>query len=121
MIAILAVTTGVAAAHDWDDDYRFDNRYSDYGYGYGYGNFRLLSRVARDYGFRDGARVGQEDTWRGKPYNPYPRGKYDDADHGYSRRFGDKHVYRQIYTEAYRRGYESAFRGYSYGYRGYWR
>lgn len=124
MTAILVGTVGVAAADDWDhddDDYRYNNGRYNQGYGYGYGNFRFLARVARDYGFRDGAQVAREDTWRGKPFNPNPRGRYDDADHGYSRRYGDKRTYRQIYSEAYRRGYQSAFRGYGYGYNGYYR
>jgi hypothetical protein len=144
LIAMLGATFGVAAARDWDgdgDDYRYDNGYSNQGYGYGgygyggygnggygnggygYGNFRMLSHVARDYGFRDGAQVAREDGWRGKPFNPNPRGRFDDADHGYSRRFGDKRQYRQIYSEAYRRGYQSAFRGDGNGYdrEGYYR
>ena len=128
MIAVLAGTAGIAAAHDWDDDdYRYDNGYynQNYGYGYGYGNgygynYRMLARVARDYGFRDGAQVAREDSWRGKPFNPNPRGRYDDADHGYRRRFGDKRQYRQVYSEAYRQGYQNAYSGYGYGngYRG---
>jgi len=125
MIAILAGSVGMAAAQDWDhdgDDYRYGNGYYNYGYNNGYGyNFRMLSRVARDFGFRDGAQVAREDTWRGKPFNPNPRGPYDDADHGYNRRLGDKHTYRQIYSEAYRRAYQSAFRGYGYGYDRYYR
>lgn len=118
MIAVLAGSAGLAAAQGWygGDDYRYGNGQYSYGYNDGYGyNFRMLTRVARDFGFRDGSQVAREDTWRGKPFNPNPRGPYDDADHGYRRRLGDKHTYRQIYSEAYRRGYQSAFRGYGYG------
>jgi hypothetical protein len=39
--------------------------------------------VAREIGYRDGLQVAREDNWHGKPYNPYPRGKYAWADRGY--------------------------------------
>ena len=44
---------------------------------------------------------------RGKPFNPNPRGPYDNADHGYRSQFGDKHEYREAYSAAYRNGYFS--------------
>jgi hypothetical protein len=122
-LTVLAGTAGYAAAQDYryydrdGDGYynRDDNRYYDRD-DYRYHGFRRGIHAAREIGFRDGASVAREDMWRGKPFNPNPRGRYDDADHGYRREFGNKHEYREHYTEAYRAGYENAFRG-----RGYYR
>jgi hypothetical protein len=72
---------------------------------------------AREFGFRDGTTVAREDSYRGKPFNPNPRGRYDDADHGYRREFGSKHEYREHYIEAYRAAYQRSYRGYGGYYR----
>ncbi|MBS1852103.1 MAG: hypothetical protein JST79_14435 [Acidobacteria bacterium] len=82
---------------------RFDR--SDYRYGRGFDR-----RPGYGFGFQDGAAVAREDMYKGKPYNPYPRGKYGDQDRGYRREFGDKHAYRFDYGQGYRAGYESSFR-----------
>jgi hypothetical protein len=103
-LSLLAGMVGYGVAQD-GDDYRYDR--DDY---YRYGHFRKGMRVASEIGFRDGAEVAREDMWKGKPFNPRPRGRYDDADHGYRHEFGNKHEYREHYTEAYRDGYVSTFR-----------
>jgi len=125
LVSVLAGTVGFAAAQDsrnYDsDDYRYENRSydrDDYQYQNRYGrddyrdNFRRGLHVAREVGFRDGAQVAREDMSRGKRFNPSPRGRYDDADHGYNRAFGDRHEYREHYSEAYRQGYMRTYRGY---------
>jgi hypothetical protein len=126
LVTVLAGTVGFAAAQDYryyDRDDRYNGYYDRDDYynrdGYRYGNFRRGMHVAREFGYRDGAQVAREDMWHGKPFNPNPRGRYDDADHGYQRAFGDKREYRERYSRAYREGYESNFRGwngYGYGY-----
>jgi hypothetical protein len=60
-------------------------------------------------GYQDGSSVGREDRYKGKRYNPNPRGKYDDRDHGYIREYGSKNEYKTQYSEGYRAGYDSAF------------
>ena len=98
---------GVAVAQDWDHerhDYRYDRTY-------GYNNFEGGTRFAHQMGYQDGAQVAREDMWRGKPFNPYPRGEYRWADHGYRRGFGDRNEYREWYADGYRDGYQAAFRG----------
>jgi hypothetical protein len=112
----LAVLVGssFAVAQDWrhdrDNDDRYDNRYDNrYDRGYAFNNGL---RFAHQTGFQDGAQVAREDSWRGKPFNPYPRGKYNRADHGYRREFGDRNAYRDRYADGYRDGYQSAFGGY---------
>jgi hypothetical protein len=118
---MLAGTAGIAAAQDGGyyarDGYRYDNRAydnNDYGYNnryYNHDGFRHGMHEAREFGFRDGAAVAREDSYRGKPFNPNPRGRFDDADHGYRREFGNKHEYREHYSEAYRAGYQRSYRG----------
>ncbi len=102
----LAVLLGssFAVAQDWDhdrDDYRYDRGYYARG-----------MQVAHEIGYQDGSRVAREDQWQGKPYQPYPRGQYRWADHGYRYEFGDRGAYRERYADGYRDGYMAAFRGY---------
>jgi hypothetical protein len=127
---VLAGTAGIAAAQEgryYDhDDYRYDNRqydHDDYRYQNNYGNgyddrggFRQGMHEAREFGLRDGSAVAREDMFRGKPFNPNPRGRFDDADHGYRREFGSKHEYREHYIDAYRQAYQNTF-----SQRNYWR
>jgi hypothetical protein len=82
---------------DRDGDYR-GNRF------YGSDN-----RIAYNTGYQDGASVARDDMYKNKSFNPEPRGRYDDRDHGYRREYGDKNFYRSQYAEGYRAGYQSAF------------
>ena len=122
--AVVAGTAGIAAAQDgryYDhDDYRYDNRSYDRGdYRYdnrydGRDNSRQGMHEAREFGLRHGSAIAREDMWRGKPFNPNPRGRFDDADHGYRSQFGNKHEYREHYTDAYREGYQRNYSGRNY-------
>jgi hypothetical protein len=118
MVAGLAGITGYATAQDYrysdrDDNGRYDNRYDNDNR---YDSFREGQHAAREFGYRDGAQVAREDARAGKRFNPKPRGRFDDRDHGYRREFGDKRQYRDEYSEAYRAGYQREF-----GERGYYR
>jgi len=85
----------------------YNNESRSYGYGndspvfYGgsYGNYGGSWSGNRSYeiGFRDGASVAREDIREDKPYNPNPRGRYEDR----------AHDYRGQYASGYRAGYES--------------
>lgn len=82
-----------------DDDYRSA----------GYGNW---ASVAYNYGLQDGTQAGREDSYRGKQFNPNPRGS-NHADRGYIREYGDKNAYRAQYSDGYRAGYQKTYgRGY---------
>jgi hypothetical protein len=113
-LAVLVGSAGLAAAQDWDhdrDDYRWNRDYRH--------DFRRGMHAAREIGYQDGAQVAREDSWRGKPFNPNPRGRYAWADHGYRGEFGNINEYREHYAQAYQEGYQNAFqgyRGYRYGY-----
>ena len=105
-VAVL-LGSSFAVAHDWDhenDDYRYDRAY-------GYNHYEDGRRLAHQVGYQDGAQVAREDQWHGKPFQPYPRGRYGRADHGYRYQFGDRHEYRRWYVDGYGDGYRAAFRG----------
>ena len=61
------------------------------------------------YGYSDGAKMANADMSQRKPFNPEPRGKYDDRDGGYQRVDGDKNAYKVQYSNGYRAGYEATF------------
>jgi hypothetical protein len=118
-LAFFATTVGFAAAQryrDYDrDDYRYDRgNYNSYDRD----DYRRGMQVARTIGFEDGEQTAREDAWRGKPFNPYPRG-HNHADRGYARDFGSIQEYRQIYAQAYRQGYSRTFQRNGYYQRNY--
>ncbi len=94
---------------DSDDRTRVYDRGS-----YGYHQPWFRGNGGYNIGYQDGSSVARQDVADGKPYNPNPRGRYDDEDHGYRREYGDKHTYQTQYANGYRAGYESTFgrRGY---------
>jgi hypothetical protein len=65
---------------------------------------------ARDIGFEDGSRVARQDLGSGKPFDPYPRSGYANADHGYHSSYGSKAAYQGEYANGYRNGYQSVYR-----------
>jgi len=93
---------GVASVRpSWHGGYRND---------YHPGSYRYDNDTGYSIGYQDGASIAREDMWKSKPFNPNPRGKYDDMDHGYRREFGDKNYYKSQYAAGYREGYENSFR-----------
>jgi hypothetical protein len=64
---------------------------------------------AYDFGYQDGATAGRGDRYEHKPFNPTPRGRYEDADRGYNRAYGDINAYRRQYASGYRAGYQSSY------------
>jgi hypothetical protein len=65
----------------------------------------------RGDGDRDGVTMAREDQYKNKPFNPNPRARFDDRDHGYRRDYGDKNAYKAQYTDGYRAGYQATFNG----------
>ena len=86
--------------------------YNRGGYVYDQSGYGSAGNMGYRIGLQDGMSQAREDTFKNKPFNANPRGKYDDRDHGYRREYGDKNSYRAEYTDGYRAGYESAFRRY---------
>jgi len=94
---------------DGDRDGRYRNN-GYYGSGY-YGNNAYDSRVGYDAGYQDGVTMAREDQYKNKPFNPNPRARFEDRDHGYRREYGDKNSYKAEYSDGYRAGYQATFNG----------
>jgi hypothetical protein len=77
-----------------------------------HGSYEAVSVNGYRFGRNDGALVARQDLRAGKPYNPNPRGQYDDCDRGYRREYGSKDRYRADYANGYRSGYEQTFARY---------
>jgi hypothetical protein len=111
--AVFAGTVSLATAqdgrYDRDDDYQYHRD------DYDRHDFRDGLQSARQIGYQDGMQVAREDSRRGKPYNPNPRG-HNRADRGYEREFGSLQEYREYYSRAYSEGYSRGYHGYSNGY-----
>jgi hypothetical protein len=60
---------------------------------------------AYQIGYQDGSGVARRDIERHNSYNPNPRGRFDDEDHGYRRDYGSKDQYKAEYANGYRAGY----------------
>jgi hypothetical protein len=88
---------------DRDDGYR--------GSGYSGNNYGYSSRMGYDTGYQDGTTMAREDQYKNKPFDPNPRARFDDRDHGYRREYGDKNASRSEYTDGYRAGYQATFGG----------
>jgi hypothetical protein len=99
---------GFRGDRDGDRDRYRNNGY--YGNGY-YGNNAYDSRIGYNTGYQDGVTMAREDQYKNKPFNPNPRARFDDRDHGYRREYGDKNSYKAEYTDGYRAGYQSTFNG----------
>ena len=92
-----------------DDDRGYQDRderwgYQDRGYQSGYDN------PAYDIGYRDGVAIGQKDSQKGKSFRPEKNDRFEDADHGYNKSYGDKNYYKSVYREGFQRGYSDGYR-----------
>lgn len=92
---------------------RYDD---DRDHGRGRYNRDQIIRLARQNGYRDGFRHGQEDR-RNRGRYDFQCGNYQDGMRGYNSDYGDRDLYRQAYREGHRRGYEDGYRGRNGGWR----
>ena len=95
----------------WGDrDDWWGNQGPQYDRGY-YDNGRSGSySPAYDVGYRDGVAIGQKDSQKRKSFRPQKNDRYEDADNGYDRRYGDKNQYKNLYREGFQRGYADGYR-----------
>ncbi len=71
----------------------------------------VLTKTARDNGFRDGYTDGARDRETGHSFRPGKDDKYEDCP-GYYSEMGSRGLYKQYYRDAYQHGYRN---GYSRG------
>lgn len=113
-IALLALT-GTATAFAQQGYWAPQPEYNSY-----YHESRYGVERARDLGYHDGAHDGERDRLTGHSFRPTHGDRYEDAsDHGDREglsRGEFKEIYRDAYLRGYERGYQSAGRE-----RGYYR
>ena len=102
--------------------YRYDQRnypygnggyYGGYGNNRGYGSYGLSNygrQVAQQRGYQTGLDRGGDDARAGRSPNPNNSDHYRDGDSGYNSSFGNRDAYRQVYRDAFLRGYDQAYR-----------
>ena len=67
-------------------------------------------QVGHNRGREDGWRRGERDARRGHRPSFWNDGRYRDADHGYKRHYGPRHVYASGYRDGYENAYRAAYR-----------
>lgn len=106
----------------WEQPGEWGRRGTPDGYSAGragaYGGYHRVGR-AYDIGYRDGLEEGRQDRHGRDRFNPARHRRYRSADHGYSKRYGPKDAYRDVYRQGFVAGYDAAFRA-GHGYRRSW-
>jgi hypothetical protein len=101
----LAGLAAPAEAVDWRDLFGRDDRYYS----------RDAGRIAYDEGYRDGAKDGSKDGRRGDRFSLRRHGDYRDADDGYRRQYGPRHLYQRAYRRGFEAGYRRGYQSRTYG------
>jgi len=52
---------------------------------------------------------GSRGLYKGKPFNPNPRARFEGREHEYHREYGNQNAYQGEYTDGYRAGYRATF------------
>lgn len=104
-----------AQAQNPDDRYAHDRNRNDNGdqnrrgrdwdrYG-NYGGSAELRRTALNAGYNEGVKEGRKDRWSGNRAQHRNLSSYQKATKDYSRRLGDRELYRRYFREAFEDGY----------------
>jgi hypothetical protein len=72
--------------------------------------YNEIRRDAYDYGYREGARAGEQDARRGERFHFEDEREYRNGDGGYHRQYGDRDRYRQTFRSGYAAGYSDGYR-----------
>jgi hypothetical protein len=85
-----------------------------------YGQYGDARRIAYDNGYRKGVERGEKAVRDRKPLDLEREKDYRNADNGYSRSYGDKNRYRDLFRNGFSEGYRTAYNRYAYngGYSG---
>jgi len=92
-------------------DYRDVDRGDNYGfYNHGFYNRGMVIRIAQRNGYSDGFALGRRDRFSGRRPDCEGSLGFQNAMAGYRFPFGDPSLYRQVYRNAFHRGYDNGFR-----------
>ncbi|CAN5621672.1 hypothetical protein BH10ACI3_BH10ACI3_18210 [soil metagenome] len=89
----------------WVNRGRSGDAYPNWG-----GNFNLRQTALND-GYNEGIKQGRKDRNKYADYDLNRFNSYQNADHDYSSRLGDRELYRRYYREAFQNGYEAGVNG----------
>ena len=79
-----------------------DRNWDRYG---NYGGSAQLRQAALNAGYNDGVRAGNDDRRKRRQSSYQNSNAYQQATNGYSRRLGDRELYRRYFREAFESGY----------------
>jgi len=114
--------SGPSTYNDYNGGYRGDSsgnqgrddrwRNQDQGYDRGYydNGQSGYNNPGFDIGYRDGVAMGQKDSQKRKSFRPQNNDRYEDADNGYNKSYGDKNQFKRLYREGFLRGYSDGYR-----------
>jgi hypothetical protein len=66
---------------------------------------------AKHFGYDDGLAAGRHDQMKGQKFKPEDHDLYKNGLHGWTPAIGTKDQFKQLYREAFVKGYEEGFRG----------
>jgi hypothetical protein len=66
---------------------------------------------AQQFGYQDGLAAGRQDQMKGNKFKPEDHDLYKSGTHGWTSELGTKDQFKQLYREAFIKGYEAGFRG----------
>jgi len=74
-------------------------------------NLGTGEQQARQFGYQDGLAAGRQDQLKGKSFKPDDHDLYKNGLHGWTVDLGTKDQFKQLYREAFVKGYEAGYRG----------
>jgi len=74
-------------------------------------NLPPSDQQAKQFGYQDGLAAGRHDAMKGDKFKPEDHDLYKNGLHGWTTALGTKDQFKQLYREAFVKGYEEGFRG----------
>ena len=68
-------------------------------------------RQAEQFGYQDGLAAGRHDQMKGDKFKPADHDLYKDGTHGWTASLGPKDQFKQLYREAFMKGYQDGYQG----------
>jgi hypothetical protein len=113
-LLLAAAPAGAQQFNDWMSPHSAYTVGADSRDQYGYGQYGDARRIAYDNGYRKGVERGEKAVRDRKPLDVEREKDYRNADSGYSRSYGDKNRYRDIFRNGFAEGYHTAYNQYAY-------
>ncbi len=66
---------------------------------------------AQQFGYQDGVAAGRQDAMKGNKFKPEDHDLYKSGTHGWAAELGTKDEFKQLYRQAFIKGYEDGYKG----------